>query len=187
MYKCCARIVSDDRCEDCMLNLHCTPFSAMCFCCSWKIDDDFMKPRIDLWSTKYAYVLPCIKLFFFIACYFQIIEMQYRMFFRMIILMLNTFETNHEVFCNSKTLNYQWNDYQYHELVYYINLKWSVNSWYVRIYDRRIVIKSCEFLNNFESEIFLEKWYQATSNYKCSKTWNINMSQYSTLWRQQLS
>ena len=31
VYKCCARIVSDDRCEDWMLNLYRTPFSAMCF------------------------------------------------------------------------------------------------------------------------------------------------------------
>ena len=58
---------------------------------------------------------------------------------------------------------------------------------YMTIKERGVVIKPCEFLKNFSLNLFRKKWYQATSNYKCSKTWNINMSQYSTLWRQQLS
>ena len=58
---------------------------------------------------------------------------------------------------------------------------------YMTIKERGVVIKSCEFLKILVWTFFGKKWYQATSNYKCSKTWNINMSQYSTLWRQQLS
>ena len=115
VYKCCARIVSDDRCEECMLKLYRTPFSAMRFLLQLKNWRWFHETAYWSLIDQICIRSSLYKLFSFIACYFQIIEMQYRMFFRMIILMLNTFETNHEVFGNLKILNYHWNDYQYPE------------------------------------------------------------------------
>ena len=81
VYKCCARIVSDDRCEDWMLNLYRTPFSAMCFLLLLKNWRWFHETAY--WSLIDQIYLHSSFVFIFslIACYFLIIEMKYRIFF----------------------------------------------------------------------------------------------------------